>query len=237
LTLRALLLICVMPAVCLAQEQPALAPQSVEAPSAPNAAVKLMYERRAASARRLSTGFLVAGAVLFAGGLISGELLSHSDRNSFDTGVPFAVEATVLGFPMILVGLVGLAGAAELDKRGRGLDANAETLRSTLLDEDRPPVAHPGRLLALGLGLGLPFVAGGAVVIAVRQPGQPAWVSSGAAMLSFGLLAAGGIAFLANEARLTRDRLDRGLIDDLDVVSVAPFFLRGGGGVGVAFRL
>lgn len=209
----------------------------------PNALVKRMYERRAASQRRqASIATAVGTSLIIAGSLTTSLLLGSSDSHARSLVFPWVVEAEVLGLCVTLAG-AGANGRIFVERASQ-IDPNGSTPRAALLAEERSHTNGGPRVLAIALATGLSVMAIGAGTIVLGEYGSPpgadktAYFTSGAAIASLGaVVSALGVSIWVG-LRRERARLDAGIIDDLDPattrVTLAPFGLRGGGGLGLA---
>jgi hypothetical protein len=192
------------------------APQDV-----PNATLRQMYEHRAEVARTERSAALLLGGAMLAGGLLTGLFLRSADARTQALGLPWAIEADLLGCATLLAAFA--TTGREADAQAKNLALGGSTPLHALLVEERRSIEGTGRLLAVTLSmggaiaaLGIGLVVGGGRLTTGTE--SAAYSSAGAAVLSLGVLIAALGVFIWNEARGIRAQLDRGFVEDLELV-------------------
>lgn len=191
------------------------APQDV-----PNSTLRRMYERRAEVARTQRSASMLLGGAMLAGGLITGLFLRSSDARTQALGLPWAIEADLLGCAALFAGL--MTTGHELEVKASALEPGGSTPMRLVLEDERRYFQVDGRGLAVSLTIGAALAALGTGLVTGGRftdgIDSAALQSAGAAVLSLGVLIAAVGVFLWNEARGYHAQLDRGIIEDLELV-------------------
>jgi hypothetical protein len=219
-----------------APEQAALPTAAAPQDSIPNAKLKAMYELRADRQRQQGRVALAIGGALSAGGLIGCLFLfSGADNRAFAIGLPWVLESGFWGFFGLLGGV--FANGSGDHQKAEQLDPAGATSRAELFEQERLPNVKPGAVLGLAAGLGGTIAALGTTAVVLGGANRDSVaISAGAALVTFGMILAGLGLYAFLDIKNTRDQLDRGVLEDLDAVTVAPFAAPGGGGLGFALR-
>jgi hypothetical protein len=192
-------------------------PARAEEPAVvPNASLKKMYLKREKVQHAQGAVAVGLGGALLVGALISFAYARNADSATALAALPWGIDFSLLAVAF------GLGGAAalgpDLHDKADALSDDGSMLRADLIAQERHQYDNRNRVLAISLGVGGGLAALG-VAAAVGFRNDPGWKSAGAATLALGTIVAALGVLIWNEARHKLEQLDRGVIEDLDVLS------------------